>query len=364
MEPKSWPDHVATWQEALERKWKPRLELWFLRLTQTLTWSYVAAVLIAWLLLHLAGDHWWAASLLLFGPRWIGLLPVLFLIPLALVLQPGLLRPIVVIALIFVFGVMGYQLTPPWRSSSIDPTRLISVVTCNVHGGEAGWDRFQSLMYESAPDIVAIQELSGDVELPFSEEWHVAREGQLVLASPHPIRDVQKWYRHEPPTPWPPLVALSAIVDCPEGPVTVCNVHFTSPHDGITEALDRHTLVNINRTANLKRLNHIRQQESAAVSKWIGGLPDVDIVLGDFNLPVESRIYKEFWSNYRNAFSESGVGVGSTRWVLFHNFQYGVRIDHILTSDAWHPITCRVGRDIGSDHLPLVAQLCPSAPGT
>lgn len=359
-EPESWPDRVATWQEAIDRKWKGALEAGFLRLTECLTWAYVATVLIVWIVLYWAGDRWWAASLLLFGPRWFGLLPLLVLLPLAAVMSPRLLRPIVVAALLFVFGVTGFQMPRPWqRLSTVEPP-VVSLLTCNVHGGKMGWERFQQLLYQAAPDIVALQELSGDADLPFPEDWHVAREGQLALASPHPLQNVRTWYRLEPPAQWPPLLGLCAEVQVPGRPVTVCNVHLTSPQAGISETLDRHTLVNVGRTESLKRLNQLRRQESAGLSAWIRDQAQVDIVLGDFNLPVESRIYRESWGNLRNAFSEVGCGLGYTRWVNLHNFRYGARIDHILTTGTWRPVRCHVARDVGSDHVPLVADICPA----
>ena len=52
------------------------------------------------------------------------------------------------------------------------------------------------------------------------------------------------------------------------------------------------------------------------------------LVVGDFNAPVESVIYRRYWGDLRNAFSYAGFGFGSTRlngWIR-------VRIDHILAS--------------------------------
>ncbi len=151
--------------------------------------------------------------------------------------------------------------------------------------------------------------------------------------------------------------ALYARIDLPGRTIGVCNIHLTSPHHGLTEVLDRHTFVNWSRRQRLEQLNEMRRCESRNLSAWIGELPQVDLLMGDFNQPVESRIYRQNWSDYRNAFSAAGFGVGYTRWVMLHNFQYGVRIDHILTTQGWTPKSCVIGRDIGSDHLPIVARV-------
>lgn len=351
----SWPDRVLAWQDALDRKWKARLEKWFLRLSQVLTWSYLAVVIVVWLLLHWTGDLWWPSSLLLFGPRWLGLLPVGLLVPLAVVMQPRLLWTLAATTVLFVFGVMGFCLRWPGQAWFAGSGPAVKVLTCNVHGGTRDWAAFTGLLYQEVPDIVALQEVSGDATLPFPEDWHVIREGQFVIASPFAIRDVQTWYRLHPPSPWPPLIAIHAVVECPGLPVAVCNVHLTSPQEGITETLDRRTLVSVSRAESLRQVNELRWSESNSLSAWIDQLPRTDIVLGDFNMPVESRIYRRFWSGYGNAFSDIGFGVGYTRWVEMHNFEYGARIDHVLTGDAWRSAACHVGRDVGSDHMPVVA---------
>ncbi len=356
-DPHSWSERLASWQESLDRKWKSWLEHLFLRLVHWLTWTYAAVVVLVWLLLHLAGDRWWPATLLLFGPRWLGLLPLLVLVPLALALRPRLLRLIAVVAALFFFGVLGFCIPWPWHFLPVDPSGSLSLLTCNAHNGAGGWDRFRQLLFQQSPDIVALQEIGRETEVPFPDDWHVVREGQLVIGSPYAIKDVQTWYRREPTMQWPPLLAIYAVVDCPGRPVAVCNIHLTSPQHGITETLDRHTLVNVSRAERLRGLNQLRQQESEALSAWLSELPRVDVVMGDFNMPVESRIYREWWSDYSNAFSRVGFGLGYTRWVRLHNFEYGARIDHILTGDQWNAVRCGIGRDVGSDHMPVVAMV-------
>ncbi|HBO45279.1 MAG TPA: hypothetical protein DD670_15390 [Planctomycetaceae bacterium] len=42
--------------------------------------------------------------------------------------------------------------------------------------------------------------------------------------------------------------------------------------------------------------------------------------------------------------------------------QFGARIDHILMRSDWWPRRCWVGPDMGSDHLPVVADLIRVTP--
>ena len=63
-------------------------------------------------------------------------------------------------------------------------------------------------------------------------------------------------------------------------------------------------------------------------------------------------------SLYRFAFEDAGWGYGYTRPSRYPWF----RIDHILASPEWVFTRCRVGPDVGSDHLPLIAEAVLPAP--
>ena len=80
------------------------------------------------------------------------------------------------------------------------------------------------------------------------------------------------------------------------------------------------------------------------------------IVMGDFNMPVESTIYRRCWPRLADAFSTSGWGFGFTKTSEKRGWSYGARIDHVLFSPPWRCLRCWVGGEIGSDHLPLVAE--------
>jgi endonuclease/exonuclease/phosphatase (EEP) superfamily protein YafD len=81
--------------------------------------------------------------------------------------------------------------------------------------------------------------------------------------------------------------------------------------------------------------------------------PGPHVVVGDFNTPPESRIYRERWEGWTNAFSVAGFGVGGTRV----SGTIHARIDHVLVNDDWKVVAAWMGRDVGSDHRPMVARL-------
>jgi endonuclease/exonuclease/phosphatase (EEP) superfamily protein YafD len=77
------------------------------------------------------------------------------------------------------------------------------------------------------------------------------------------------------------------------------------------------------------------------------------LLAGDFNMPVESRIYRQAWGSFRNAFDEAGIGWGQTKQTRW----FGTRIDHILYSSHWRCRKSWVGPSMGSDHRPMIADL-------
>jgi endonuclease/exonuclease/phosphatase (EEP) superfamily protein YafD len=78
------------------------------------------------------------------------------------------------------------------------------------------------------------------------------------------------------------------------------------------------------------------------------------LVMGDFNTPPESAIFRRVWGRYTDAFASAGWGWGYT---FFTMRKIAVRIDHILAGPGWYCERCWVGPDVGSPHRPLLAEL-------
>jgi endonuclease/exonuclease/phosphatase family metal-dependent hydrolase len=150
------------------------------------------------------------------------------------------------------------------------------------------------------------------------------------------------------------------VVEAPARDIDFCSVHMLSPHGGIDAVLDRQTVLRPSEGPVLDADIELRSEESADTARWVGRLPPSFIFAGDFNMPIESRIYRRDWANYRNAFSDAGFGCGYTEWPQIRSaswLSWGVRIDHVVTASGWRCRSCRVGPDVGSDHRPLIAEL-------
>ena len=153
------------------------------------------------------------------------------------------------------------------------------------------------------------------------------------------------------------LHVLSCLVAAPQGDLAFCTTHPHSPHNSINKLLSRETVLRPSQSSRWRRKSPSRWQDSKELSQWLRQRGGPQIIAGDMNLPPTARIYRKFWAGYWNAFSSAGLGFGYTEWPRMRVLRFGIRIDHILSGPNWRPCRCWVGPDVGSDHLPLIADL-------
>jgi vancomycin resistance protein VanJ len=314
------------------------------------SWLGVLLVLAGWAVVH-AGDLWWPATLLLFGPRWLFALPLVPLLIAALLWRRRSLL-VVLLALLLVFGpLMGFHV--PWRGSppAAPPGWRVRVLTCNIHYKIPVKSPLQRLLADASPDIVAIQELPRSKPFDYSDyfaedEWYVHPAGGLFLASRYPIRKADSLGGRSMRVPG---LLMRYELETPAGLVALFSLHFASPREGLYGA----THQPVGGIAELEENSAVRLRQS----ENLVGLADAEtgpvLLMGDFNTPSESAIYCRVWSRYRDAFAEAGWGWGYT----FYGGKTAVRIDHVLTGPGWYCEQCWVGPSIGSPHHPLLADL-------
>lgn len=83
------------------------------------------------------------------------------------------------------------------------------------------------------------------------------------------------------------------------------------------------------------------------------------VVIGDFNTPPWSPVYRRFLDKTGLIDAAGSPWPTTTRFSLrFRDwFHYGAPVDHILVSPGVAVTHFEVGPDIGSDHLPLIADI-------
>ena len=268
---------------------------------------YFGLVFAAWFLLCFAGDSWWLATIVLFGPRFVFALPLVILIPLAAIYRPRWLVVLLLSLVVVVGPLMGLRL--PGITSYAAGKNSVRVLTWNVMNGSVDQHTLEKLLREVAPDIVAFQEHRRNEPLAWPTGWQSYAQDGLLVASRFPIRDIVVRRRQHPPARWPQVHALRCVVETPSQPVHFCSLHLRTPRRGLDQVLDRWTIVQPTRRALLVAETEQRRLESQHVARWLAEAPRPSIIAGDFNMPTESTIYRQVWSSYKNAFSRAGAGL-------------------------------------------------------
>lgn len=337
---------------------RPRKAWWQPALTSAfvgIVWLYVSFVFGLWLLLLLGGDRWWFPTVILFGPRWFSALPLLLLMPAVLLTRRRLLWALFAAAIVIVGPLMGFCF--PWARLVATSGPSLRVLTCNVKGKCANNKALDELINQTLPDVVALQGCWSEVRVRWPAGWHVCKNGELVVASRYPLLDRKTEHCWDLSGGWPLIDMVHCTVQIPERDVDFISVHLLSPSEKLGGVLDRHTLLRLSEGPALAANIEHRSQESEDAGHWVRELSTSPILAGDFNMPIDSAIYRRYWAGYRNAFSDAGLGFGYTEWPRIRGLSWGVRIDHVLTGPHWQPRRCWVGPDVGSDHRPLIADL-------
>ncbi len=316
------------------------------------SWLYLSLVFAAWATIR-AGDLWWPATLLMFGPRWLLLLPLL---PLLLAAACRRRRSLVLLllALLLILGpIMGFNIPWPIAAPASPRGMRLRVLTCNMHHQRPNAAALERLFAAMQPDVVAIQELRSRTAIPSfdGEDWHVYRTSGHFLASRYPIR---RAVRLGEDSMKPPGSLMRYELETPSGPVTLFSLHFASPREGLYEATHRPA----KGAAELELNSDVRRHQAENLLDLADRVTGPVLLMGDFNTPSESALFRRVWSRYTDTFSAAGWGWGYT----FLSAKTAVRIDHILTDSRWHCEHCWVGPNIGPPHRPVLADLILPAP--
>lgn len=315
---------------------------------------YLVAVLLLWFFMWYAGDRWWPGTLVLFAPRWVVGLPLLVLVPLAVWWHQRSLIILGVISFVVAVPLMGLVVS----SSSVPASggTNLRVLSCNTAKAQV-YGRLSQLIQDTAADIVALQECPRELPVAIPKGWHWVQQGELAILSRFPLVEYRHLTYMHPPHIWPRYAAVLAVVDTPQGRLGFCAVHLPSPRYGLEHLLDRTTGISLARTALLTSEIALRSKTAWELKRLLASVPLPLLVAGDFNMPVESSLYRENFHQLGNAFSSVGLGYGYTEHSVKRGVGLAVRIDHVLMTNEFQPQRCVVGPDVGSDHLPLIADV-------
>ncbi len=312
-------------------------------------------LIAAWLLLRLAGDRWWLAMPLLYGPRFA--LAPLVLLPLLTWRRQSRRATLAALALGAVVFISLVDFRLPWRGllQSTDPSDpVFTVITWNAAGGGGSPEAAAHWVYAQHADLTLITECNSAIaqQLRRLPDLTFHQSADLCFLTHFPV---EEWAPRSPDDFWKAggAGAIARMVITVAGqPLVVGGVHLETPREAL-EALAHGALFSFRRDAASSV--HERDIESAAARAWIrpGEETRPTVIMGDFNLVRESAIYRRWWSDLTNAFGTVGTGLGWTKRTAF----FGVRIDHLLSGGGVVPRSARVGPELGSDHRPLMVEV-------
>jgi endonuclease/exonuclease/phosphatase (EEP) superfamily protein YafD len=316
---------------------------------------YLVCIGAATVLMYAQGDHWWPATLLLFGPRWALGLPLLLFIPLALFRKRSLLLPLALSLGIFLWPLLGWNMVFGSSEDSLGPA--VRVLSCNTKSGSIDRDALAALITDLNVDVVSLQELPRWFALPILEGWHMWRKAGVAIYSKYPLEPGEEVWAAHPPHLNKRLSGLSAVVDAPQGRFLFCAVHLPSARYGLQNVISRETAVDPTKAAMLEGETSGREQVSMRVASLAGASSLPVVFAGDFNMPRQSRIFRNAWGRFHDVFKETAVGYGWTFHDQYKGIPVPLSIDHVVTGNGAIPLDFAVGPDIYSDHRPIIADV-------
>ncbi|MEZ6121343.1 MAG: endonuclease/exonuclease/phosphatase family protein [Pirellulaceae bacterium] len=322
-----------------------------------LCWLYVIGLSVIAVGMPFLGGVWWPATLLLYAPRFLLGLPLLILLPWALAVRRRLLILLGIGLFVLCDPIMGWCWPPLLRSDvASSEDRHLTVLTCNIYSNAVSPNTWNLLLQRTKPDVIGLQESASNWRQYIPDGWHAVRQGSIVLASRFPLQETA--YSASELETWSYVDAVCGSIEVDGDTVQLAVVHLISPQHAIRDVLDRETGIDTKNISNMNDKMTRRRLESRRVADWVSKRAHHPlIVMGDFNLAAESRIYHESWSWLTNAFSQVGSGFGYTKQTPLGPLEFGTRIDHILCNKQVLVRTCQVQDDVGSDHLPVVAEV-------
>ena len=318
------------------------------------------------ILLFGVSEHFFLGALFCFAPRIFALIPSLILLPLSLVWARNAVILNAVTAILILTVAMEFNIPDRGKekiedSGNQQPLRILS---CNVQRMEPDFSAVLAEITSIKPDLIVFQEARDKKYKPppLSEvfpDWHVCVENEYQVASRYPARVVD----HLTTSGFNRVSIVAFEIDHPDGQLVLFNFHPKSVQNGLKH-LDLRTSGSLKAAFGKFDLHQSRRQSEhdesrQFVKKNRQGRPI--IIAGDFNAPVSSSLFQEFWGEFNNTFTAAGWGYGYTApcdgpgWMP--SGLPWIRIDHILVDDEWHVENSNVGKSNGSDHRIVWADL-------
>lgn len=326
--------------------------------------TYLILLVIGACIIRIDNGFHWLVTLFLFGPRWTIALPLLLLVPLTLAYRARLAWIYLLHVALIAFPILGLEVA--WsraQSSQAQSSRrgvTVRLMTCNLGGGSVRTDDLVNQARGQKAQVLMLQECSAAVATTVFEQlrWTHRQEGNIAIGSVFELTAPQVLARH-PPSHSSAVAAVACelqlqTTDDTTGQSRTVATRLISVHlPTFRPALQAARRCNLSTGLEFRAVASRYRDLAAELREQVLRLDTPTIVAGDFNVPVESTFYRQFWSDFANAYDRAGIGLGYTKYTRYH----GIRIDHVLASRHWRVDSASVGADLGGDHRPTMATL-------
>ena len=334
-----------------------------------LTCFYVALLSALTVLNRYGPDSWWFGDVNLFLPQVIWLVPGICLVCLSLAVA----RHWLWVPLLCIVWVLGPIMDFHWRfdvsPGAAGGRRQFRVMTCNVKYGKRNISALVDDITRNAPDVIILQDVDDELlNKTFGKmfaKWNISsrNDKKYIVASKYPLGQATVSlipYRDEPHSCLRCQVLIGSVT------VTVYDVHFVSPREGLYEFTSSRRQPGTLPKAihNLKANQEDRLSQARALSELLRREVGPVIVAGDLNSSDASLVCKTLQDGWlHDSFAEGGRGYGYTygHYLLRNKHPWfnhsWMRIDHVMISPHLESLHCWTGNGEASDHRPVFADL-------
>ncbi|MCY2968178.1 MAG: endonuclease/exonuclease/phosphatase family protein [Planctomycetota bacterium] len=239
------------------------------------------------------------------------------------------------LALITGLGI-GSTLLPLYWAVPIKSESNWRLVSVNVHADNQNYAELVNFIQETRPDVVVgleINERWAEVLFSLSDDYPYQKlqpqtgNFGIGMLSRFPLRDSRiEWLSDHNP-------AIFARIQLPDGrEITVVGSHPVPPMSA--------------------KLANMRNSQLAHLAGHVKRVNGPIIVAGDLNTTSWSPAFIDFI--HETGLKDSRAGFGNQPTWRSPLSPVGIAIDHALVSEDVGVVNRQVGRDIGSDHRPIV----------
>jgi vancomycin resistance protein VanJ len=324
--------------------------------------GYTTALIVLFPAMQFIGERWWPLAVLLYLPQSLFLLPLIVLIPAALLAEvsTGSYCLLGICLIIFFWHLPFY----PGISGAPGPATM--KLMTNNYDGNHGLS-LQPFISQEDPDFVAIEDAENQAGAfrRANPGRIVTAEGQFLLMSKAPITSASF-------LPWPKWrgAPVAAVFETPwRGQnIAIYVVHLPTPRwdfaklaglGVVREILGR----NRRRSDGMSFSESMtaRVQLARDLASVIAREQRPFVLAGDFNMPPYGYVHRVITGGLTDCFAQSGRGFGFTFPSDSHNpltlGEPWLRIDYIIAGPGWHSVDCEVEPHRRSEHRPVVATL-------